>query len=531
MQLRANWDAVYEDDPEAQFFLSSTFMADWLQRLRGPWFILAAKLNRTAAAYDAFFPLRLRTKERRTGGFYNDINMAGNYGADYTGFICRPEGEEQLIPGFARFMRQLNWTHCHLEWFRVSPRRLELFMAPFKARQFDADPVERINEKDNVNNCICPYAELPGDWERYLDSLSSNTRQKIRRFLRQVETSGDFRITLADEHTVDRDVKFLLSYWATKWAPRKGSRTAGIVRSNYATLMGAFKSNALFLPMLWKGDRPLGALASFIDYRKKSLLFYIAGRDETWNSPPSGLVLHAHSIRFAIENGFSTYDFLRGNEPYKYSFGAKDFHINCVRISTKNRRNLGDRLDQRCLPGVLKRAIEHHKDGKIPQAERGYRQILDVAPRHPKALYCLGQLMVKEGRFALAKKMFKKLVAVKPDAFKAWLGLATTLHAMGRFADAEGAYREAIERQPGAILAYRNLGSVLLKLGRPAEAATVFRTVLALQPDDQRGKNGLARALDAIDGASTQRDHRTVPNGSYYGNATAGMAEPITRLH
>ncbi|MBX9775792.1 MAG: GNAT family N-acetyltransferase [Xanthobacteraceae bacterium] len=82
-----------------------------------------------------------------------------------------------------------------------------------------------------------PYAELPNDWNRYLEGISTNTRQKIRRFLRQVESSEEFRVTCADRDTVDRDIKMLLRFWAIKWAPRKGDRTEGIVRTSYATLM------------------------------------------------------------------------------------------------------------------------------------------------------------------------------------------------------------------------------------------------------------------------------------------------------
>lgn len=532
-ELRANWDSVYDADPEAHFFLSWTFMAGWLARLHGPWFILAAKPSPAASTYVAFFPLRLRTREHSKGsGFYNDINMAGNFGADYTGFICRPEAEEQAIPGLGRYMRQMNWTNLHLEGLRASPHRLELFLAQFSAGKFDTNFFQRINSADQVNNCICPYAELPGDWDRYLDGLSSNTRQKIRRFLRQVDGSKEFRITCADKGTAERDIKTLLQFWATKWGPRKRERTERIVRTSYATLMRAFESGSLYLPVFWKDDRPLGALASFLDFNKKALLFYMAGRDDTWNTPPAGLVLHGHSIRFAIENGFRTYDFLRGNEAYKYSFAAKEGHINCARISTKNRRNLGDRLDRRSAQGVLKRAVELHKAGKFPQAERAYRQVLEIAPREPTALYCLGQLLAKQRRFSLAKNTFRKLVDVKPDAFKAWLGLGTTLHAAGRFSDAERAYREVIKLRPDIVQAHRNLGLVLLKLGRPAEAADIFQTALELKSNDAQAKSGLAKALQLIERTSSDRSARLVPtNGKFYSEATAITAPSSVRLH
>ncbi len=41
---------------------------------------------------------------------------------------------------------------------------------------------------DGIDNSICPSVALPDDLDRFLETkVSSNTRQKIRRFLRQVE--------------------------------------------------------------------------------------------------------------------------------------------------------------------------------------------------------------------------------------------------------------------------------------------------------------------------------------------------------
>jgi hypothetical protein len=71
-------------------------------------------------------------------------------------------------------------------------------------------------------------------------------------------------------------------------------------------------------------------------HRPAELLFYIGSRDETFDDLPPGFVLHAYSIRHAIENGFTTYDFLCGNEPYKYSFGAQDHHTRCIVLSTRS---------------------------------------------------------------------------------------------------------------------------------------------------------------------------------------------------
>ena len=49
---------------------------------------------------------------------------------------------------------------------------------------------------------------------------------------------------------------------------------------------------------------------------------YNSGFDPDQAALSPGIVLLAHVVRDAIERGCSRFDFLRGEEPYKYAFGA-----------------------------------------------------------------------------------------------------------------------------------------------------------------------------------------------------------------
>lgn len=483
-RLKADWDEVYDADPDAQFFLSWTWMSQWIPMLTGPWFILAAKPEE-GAKYVAFFPLRWRLKEDEKTGFYNEISMTGNFAADYTGFVCRPECDDRVISAFARHLKRLNWRRINLDYFRMKEPRLRAFLSNFSDKRFEMKGLSRINKRDNINNLICPAVSLPGDWDSYLATCtSSNMRQKLRRFLRQIESDSSFRITHSHGETLERDLKTLLKFWVAKWGHRKGDRLGNILRSNFNMLKRCGEVGHLLLPMLWRGDQPLGGLASLVDPQKKTILFYLAGRDESFNDPPPGLVLHAHSIRHAISQGFTTYDFLRGNETYKYSFGAKDRPIICLAISTRSDRNLGDKLTRISLPAVFSRATELHNAGKLVQAERGYRQILDTDPKHAQALYCLGQLMAKQGKHGAAKRIFSALTELRPQSEKAWNWLAQSLEARQRFSEAIKAYQTLIGINPKSASAHNKLGGLLYKLRRFDEAIAAFERTVELNPDN-----------------------------------------------
>lgn len=452
-ELRRNWDAVYDADPEAQLFLSWAWIFNWFAKLSSTntqWIILAVKPSAEASSYAAFFPLQLRTQMNKEGGFYNEIRMGGAEFADYTGFICLPEFQDEAIPALAKYVRQLNWTGLILKSVHASDRRFRLFMKPFAQTRFVVEEVERLLKDSKVDCSLFPSVTLPDDWETYLRTkLSSNTRQKAKRFLKKLDEGGELRITHADADTLGRDLEMLLEFWQLQWGHDKGDRLRGILSTNRTMLTSAFKSGQLFMPVLWIGDRPLGALGILVDKTKKTLHFLIGGRDGTFNSPPPGFILHMYAIRWAIQNGFKVYDFLQGNEPYKYMFGSEERKISTFVVRTRNRENLGNRLDARCLPYVLAQTQELHKKSKFAQAERGYRQILEVEPEHPLALYLLGQLMATRRRHGDAAEFFKAFLNVKPEVHKAWFRLGKTLQAQGDRKGALESFRKVLELDPG----------------------------------------------------------------------------------
>lgn len=334
--LKEDWEAVYAADPEAQFFLSWTWLSIWLKGTRN-WAVLIARPDASSPPV-AFFPIRLQIKKTSTGGVIKEVVMAGSRAADYTGFICRPECEDKVIPVFAKSVQLIKWDQLQLENICLSPRRIRHFLSHFPPEVYDSKCTKIFNKNETTDHYVCPYVTLPESWESYVsNSLGVNTRQKVRRFLRKVDNSGDLRIACATAGTIDRDLNILLQLWTQKWGPIKGKDTLASLQSIYkTTLTESFEAGTLLLPVFWTGQTAVGALATFIDREKKSLLFYIGGRDESFKSLPAGFILHAWSLRFAINSGFKTYDFLRGNEPYKYVFGCQERQIRHIIVSVRS---------------------------------------------------------------------------------------------------------------------------------------------------------------------------------------------------
>jgi CelD/BcsL family acetyltransferase involved in cellulose biosynthesis len=78
----------------------------------------------------------------------------------------------------------------------------------------------------------------------------------------------------------------------------------------------------LDLAILRVGDDPASAYLSFI-YNGR-LYLYNSGYNPRFAKYSAGVALLTYRIHKAILQGVRTFDFLRGDEDYKYDFGAKD---------------------------------------------------------------------------------------------------------------------------------------------------------------------------------------------------------------
>ncbi len=489
-KLRENWGVLYQVDPEARLFLSWEWLSQEFLRRPDHWFyILAARPNPTENDYVAFFPLRLTLRTRGSNQrFHNELQMAGNYWADYNGFICHPEHEQQAIPALAMQLKKMYWARLHLDFILMSDRRLALLLNPFKDDAYVISHGNRLSEEDNIDSLIAPYADLPDNFESFLAThMSAKTRQKLRRYTRKVVNSPELRITHTNTETSERDLSAFGNFWLTKWAERKGKKANRLAKTYQQMLRQALQARILFMPVLWRANQPIGMLGSLIDRQKQSLLFFVAGRDESVRDLPIGLILHGHSLRWAIEQGLQKYDFLAGNERYKYAYGVKEQQLRCITVSTKSKINLNGMLDPRCTQAALERATYSHQKGEIPLARNGYQQVLQVRPDDSQTLRRYGRLLSESGENTKALAIHQRIVASQPYNASAWTNLGEVFFFMGAYQDARSVLENAVELSANqSIKALYFLGRSLSILDRKSAALAAYNAVLELSPASRR---------------------------------------------
>ncbi len=88
------------------------------------------------------------------------------------------------------------------------------------------------------------------------------------------------------------------------------------------------------------------------------------------------------------------------------------------------------------IPEAFKNSISAHKEGKLQEAEQGYRSVLRVDPTHPDANHNLGVIALSASRPDSALPFFESAVASSPKVEQFWVSYIQALIADNQFNNA-----------------------------------------------------------------------------------------------
>jgi tetratricopeptide (TPR) repeat protein len=135
------------------------------------------------------------------------------------------------------------------------------------------------------------------------------------------------------------------------------------------------------------------------------------------------------------------------------------------------------------LQAKLKEAVAFHQQGKLADAERMYRGILQRQPNHFDALHLLGIIAAQTRRTELAVELIGKAIGINAKVADAHSNRGNALRDLKRFEEALASYDRALALKPDYAEAYSNRGNALRDLKRFEEALASYDRALALKPD------------------------------------------------
>lgn len=381
-KLRPEWQDLERRDMEATFFLSWQWLAHAFRKNAFRWSVIVVRIAGTGGRPVCILPLKYRLHwSRSREEFQTQLEAGGRLiWSEYTGFLCEPAYEEAGLAAAAGALADLPWAQLSMRYV-AQQRRAKFFTERLSDLGFTVRYRSYRIDSGKTDNLLCPQVDLPEDFESYMaNQISANTRQKFNKIRRRHLDTGDYRVVESTGATVEQDIATLLQFWQKRWTEQKGAETAERVARNYRDVLAAAQScGALFLPVLYKEQQPLGALGHVLDEKNGIMHFIVAGRDIEASESFIGEALHFHSIAHAIERGFICYDFAHGNESYKYKYGAENMETVYFQVRREEPREAGS-FDILCLGEAMRRMEEYLKTGKTERALKACAQLSRILP-------------------------------------------------------------------------------------------------------------------------------------------------------
>ena len=129
---------------------------------------------------------------------------------------------------------------------------------------------------------------------------------------------------------------------------------------------------------------------------------------------------------------------------------------------------------------LFAQAFQALNEGRLADAEQGFKKILKSHQRHPGALNLYSLLLLRSGRFEEAEPVLRKAISADPSSDVTFYNYGLTLKHLGKPLEALDAFGKSIAIKPGNPETWNNRGVVLKELGRTADAIRDFDQAIAL---------------------------------------------------
>ncbi len=148
--------------------------------------------------------------------------------------------------------------------------------------------------------------------------------------------------------------------------------------------------------------------------------------------------------------------------------------------------------------GPIHAALQHHRAGRLPEAEAAYRELLRIDPENIDALHFLGVIAYQQRRHEQARQLISQALARNTTNAPAHNNLGVVLMELGSLEEAIACFERAIALQQDYFDAHKNLAAAYLNSGRNSDAIAAFRNALALDPQVAEVHSQLGEALRAV---------------------------------
>lgn len=329
-------------------FMAWEWMSVWFENFgekRRP-FILKAYRDDTLIA---ILPMCLE-KRKVLGMSINQLSFIGDGigGADHLDLIARPEDKSVAVSAIFDFLqREFNCDLVRLENLPIDSATVHFLQT---AEKQGRGPFSSFSESKTA---ICPQIDLSEGWESVLNR--SKRAENFKRRLKKLERSSNFHFrTLTSPDDARAAFERFLHLHEQRWQNAGGSEMTGhprLIAFQRQIVKEMSLTGLIRFDELWIDGECRSSVYGLDD--GMTFYYYNSGYDFEYSHLSVGLVLLGLSVKAAVERGNLLYDFLRGDENYKFDWANRTTQQLTVSLHNNTLPVLAHSFVEQGVAGIL----------------------------------------------------------------------------------------------------------------------------------------------------------------------------------
>lgn len=314
--LADHWQRLIEGSHEPTFFDLQTWQKTWWAEFGGESDLHLLMVRSDSGDVDMIAPLMI---DGSAVSFLGSTDLV-----DYHDFLTRDRLSPRCVQSVVSAITEMdNIDTILLQSLPGNSPTITQFREAAEQAGWNVE----IEQED-----VAPRLELPESWDEYVSSLRKKDRHELRRKLRRLEAVGDVeQVELTDPAEIEAAMPDFMRLHRMSTPDKNEFMTEDREKffSRIAVELAREDATSLcFLEVC--GEREATSL-SFVTGNVRYL--YNSGYNPAQSRLSVGLLNHALAIRSSIEQGHRVFDFMRGNESYKYHLGGIDREVFAIKAS------------------------------------------------------------------------------------------------------------------------------------------------------------------------------------------------------
>lgn len=321
--LEGSWNELQKRSARKNVFLTWEWVANWVDVYARAEGLLCVALY-DGGDLRAVAPLCVQ-EERRLGANARVLRFlgSGEACADHLDFLVdaqsAPDSAKRLWREiFGRLRRDWDVFECY------DVRADSLVLASFRSLERRE---RRCLNAGAEGESVCPYLALPDTWEEYLAQCSGTRRYAITYSMRKLAEQGALEMRFCErpddlEASMDAFISLHQNTWRQRGWP--GAFAAPEFEAFHRRVARDFLAKrVLFLATFLLDGRHIGSFYGF-EYERTLYYYLLAVETNPEKRVKTGTAVIGACLQEAIRRGCREFDFLRGEEEYKYRWTAAD---------------------------------------------------------------------------------------------------------------------------------------------------------------------------------------------------------------